>query len=240
MACSRTTDHISAHRALRAPGAAGRAARGDNARVRVLHVAPFYPPAPSRGGMARAAGALCETLAALGHEVTVFTFEDGPAAGQQGGSVAVRRFPGPRWLADRLVPFGRGIADAVAAQAGAFDIAHLHGHRSGVVRQAARALARAGVPWVLQPHGTFPHHGQKRVAKAVWDAFGMQPVTGAAALLALSEAEARELPRPAIVVGGGVADLSSWGGTSPISHGGSLPPRPPTGRQSRFALLPPS
>ena len=174
--------------------------------MRVLHVTPFYPPAPGRGGMARAAGDLTRALGALGHEVTVFTPSPGTAPSEdRWGSARVRRFPGPRWPAEQLVPFARGLEEAIAAEAAAFDVAHLHGHRSGIVRQAAGALLRAGVPWVLQPHGTFPHHGQRRWVKAVWDAFGMEPVTRAAALLALSEAEARDLPAPAVVVGSGVA-----------------------------------
>jgi len=156
--------------------------------------------------MARAAGDLCHALAGVGHEVTVFTFSTAKAVREERtGAVRVRRFPGPRWPAEWLVPFARGIEEAIAAAAGAFDVAHLHGHRSGIVRQAAAALRRAGLAWVLQPHGTFPHHGQRRLAKAVWDAFGMEPVTRAAALLALSEAEARDLPAPAVVVGSGVA-----------------------------------
>ena len=199
--------------------------------MRVLQVTPFFPPAPARGGMARAAGGLCQALAGAGHEVTVFTSSTTAASEERRGAVRVRRFPGPRWLADRLVPFGRGIEAAIAAEARAFDIAHLHGHRSGIVRQAAAALRRARVPWVLQPHGTFPHHGQRRLAKAVWDAAGgMEAVTRARALLALSDAEARDLPAPAVVVGSGVRSPSSrWGGTSAISQGASLPPTPPTG-----------
>ena len=181
---------------------------GDNARVRVLHVAPFYPPAPARGGMARAAGALCDALAGLGHRVTVFTAEgEGPDEPHPG--VTVRRFPGPRWLADRLVPFARGLADAILTERRSFDLAHLHGHRSGMARQAAHALRRAGIPWVLPPHGTVPHHGRERAAKAVWDAAGgLAAVHGAAAVLALSEAEAHDLPGPAVVVGSGVAALA--------------------------------
>ena len=156
--------------------------------------------------MARAAGELCQALAGLGHEVTVFTSSTAKAVREERrGAVRVRRFPGPRWPAEWLVPFARGIEEAIAAEAGAFDLAHLHGHRSGIVRQAAAALRRAGVAWVLQPHGTFPHHGQQRLAKAVWDAFGMEVVTRARALLALSDAEAGDLPAPAVVVGSGVS-----------------------------------
>ena len=189
--------------------------------------------------MARASGELCRALAGFGHEVTVFTSSTAAAASEERrDAVRVRRFPGPRWPAERLVPFARGIAEAIAAEAGAFDVAHLHGHRSGIVRQAAAALRRAGVAWVLQPHGTFPHHGQRRWAKAVWDAAGgMDAVTRARALLALSDAEARDLPAPAVVVGSGVGlAYLRWGGTSAISHGASLPPTPPTGHSPAGAV----
>jgi glycosyltransferase involved in cell wall biosynthesis len=155
--------------------------------------------------MARAAGALCAALAGLGHEVTVFAAE-GEGEDEPHPGVTVRRFPGPRWLAGKLVPFARGLGDAILTERRSFDVAHLHGHRSGMARQAARALRRAGVPWVLQPHGTFPHHGRERAAKAVWDAAGgLAAIDGASALLALSEAEARDLPGRAVVVGSGVA-----------------------------------
>jgi len=183
--------------------------------VRVLHVAPFYPPAPARGGMARAAEGLCRALAAAGHEVTVFTAASDVASEDLRNGVRVRRFAGPRWAAERLVPFGRGIAAAIGAEAGRFDLAHLHGHRSGIVRQAAAALRRAGIAWVLQPHGTFPHHGQRRVAKALWDAAGgMEALAQARRLLALSDAEVRDLPKAprSIVVGSGVTSLGVTSG----------------------------
>jgi glycosyltransferase involved in cell wall biosynthesis len=174
--------------------------------------------------MARAASELCQALAGLGHEVTVFTCSTAAAVSEERrGAVRVRRFPGPGWLGARLVPFARGIEEAIAAEAGTFDIAHLHGHRSGIVRQAAAALRRAGVGWVLQPHGTFPHHGQRRLAKAVWDAFGMEAVTRARALLALSGAEARDLPAPAVVVGSGVA---LPGGDQPLATATAASTRP--------------
>jgi glycosyltransferase involved in cell wall biosynthesis len=58
---------------------------------------------------------------------------------------------------------------------------------------------------VLQTSGTFPYHGQHRVLKALFDrAWGNAVVAGAAALVAVSEAEARDLPRAARVVPNGV------------------------------------
>lgn len=173
--------------------------------MRVLQVTPFYAPAWAYGGMARATSSLAAALAERGHEVTVATCRlDGvhPARERLAG-VEVHRLEGPRWLARRLVPAGRGVESLV--DRGRFDVAHLHGHRSLVALQACRALRRAGVPWVFQPHGTWPSHGQWTAAKRAFDACGGRAVAdGARAVLALSAAEARDLPRPAEVIGSGV------------------------------------
>jgi hypothetical protein len=88
------------------------------------------------------------------------------------------------------------------------------------------------------PHGTYPAHGQFPRAKAVFDRlFGDRIVQGAAALLALSDGEARDLPRPARVIPNGVEPC------------GTAPPAPPRPRprllfvgtdrpQKRASLLP--
>jgi glycosyltransferase involved in cell wall biosynthesis len=171
-------------------------------RLRILHVAPFYA-APEGGGMARASAALCRSLARRGHEVTVLAPWDGARSDEGDSGVRVLRVRGPEWLRRRLVPFGRGIGSLLRPWT--FDVAHLHGVRSGLVAQAAAALAALGTPWVVQPHGTYPHHGQWPRAKAIFDALmGWRVMSQARAVLALSAAEKADLPRPAVVVGSGV------------------------------------
>jgi len=103
---------------------------------------------------------------------------------------------------------------------------------------AARALRIARRPYVLMPHGTYPAHGQFPRAKAVFDRlFGDRIVRQADVLLALSESEARDLPRPARVIPNGVEPC------------GVAPPAPPRARpcllfvgtdrpQKRASLLP--
>lgn len=172
---------------------------------RVLHVTPFYAT-PEGGGIARASAALCASLAGRGHEVTVVTAADGGDLdeGDRGAdNVRVLRLAGPEWLRRRLVPFGRGMAQVV--QEGGFDVAHLHGLRSGLVAQAAAALAARGTPWVVQPHGTYPHHGRWPLVKAGFDALlGRRVLAQARAVLALSDAEKADLPRASVVVASGV------------------------------------
>jgi glycosyltransferase involved in cell wall biosynthesis len=162
--------------------------------------------------MARASTALCRALARRGHAVTVATAAAAggdavgkDAAAEDRGGVRVVRFRGPALLARRLWPWAPGLGPWLDAEAGSIDLAHLHGHRSGLAWSAARRLARHGVPYVLQPHGTFPHHAQRRFLKRALDALGTGSVVERArALVAVSQAEARELPRPARVVPNGV------------------------------------
>jgi glycosyltransferase involved in cell wall biosynthesis len=175
--------------------------------VKILHVTPFYEPAWAYGGMARASAGLCRALARRGHAVTVVTAQLDPRhrLEEEVGGVRVHRFAGPRLLAEHLVPAAPGLGLFLRHSLDAVDVAHLHGHRNGLAWTARRFLSPAGIPWLLQPCGTFPHHGQRRWAKAVFDRVaGQAIVAGASRLVAVSEAEAAELPRPAVVVANGV------------------------------------
>ena len=168
---------------------------------------PFYEPFWAYGGMARASAALCRALVARGHDVTVATAllgEGVPLTSTEGG-VRVFRFRGPAAFARVLFPLARGLDRFLRAELGSFDVVHLQGHRNGLAVAADRALASAGRPWLLAPAGTFPHHGQYRLAKAAFDRLlGDRIVTRARALVAVSEGEARDLPRPARVIPNGV------------------------------------
>jgi glycosyltransferase involved in cell wall biosynthesis len=175
--------------------------------MRILHVTPFYEPFWAYGGMARASAALCRALVARGHEVTVTTalLEEGVPLHRTEGGVRVLRFPGPRGLARRLFPLARGFGRFLQAELRSFDVVHLQGHRNGFAVTASRALASAGGPWLLAPAGTFPHHGQHWLVKKGFDRLlGDRIVSGARALVAVSESEARDLPRPARVIPNGV------------------------------------
>ena len=170
-------------------------------------MAPFYEPAWAYGGMARAASGLCRALARRGCEVVVVTalLDASHPLQENAGGVEVRRFPGPALLRRSLLPWARGLAAFLRGELRGCTIAHIHGHRSGLAWTARRALRAAGVRYVLQPHGTFPDHQQRRVAKRLFDrCAGDRIVDDAAALIALSEAEARDLPGPSRVIANGV------------------------------------
>jgi glycosyltransferase involved in cell wall biosynthesis len=180
--------------------------------MRVLHVSPFYEPAWAYGGTARAVAALCRALVRRGHEVTVATLQynsDQPEDVRDRG-VRERRFWCPAPLQRRLFPWTPGLRRFLAAHAGDFDLAHVHGHRNGLAVVAVAVLGRSRLPWVLQPHGSYPHHGRSSLTKQVFDRlFGARTVRGAAALIAVSDAEADELPAAARVVPNGVEPVGS-------------------------------
>ena len=171
--------------------------------MRVLHVTPYAPDAWAYGGIPRVVGSLARGLARRGHAVTVCTTDacDDSArlpSGVSGvrGNVDVRVF---RNVSNRLayhlqffLPLG--MHTFLEREARTFDVAHLHACRNvpGVI--AAYHLRRAGIPYVLAPNGTAPIIERRYTAKKVFDAVaGTRVVRGAARLLAVSDAESRQL-----------------------------------------------
>jgi len=175
--------------------------------LRILHVSPYCEQAWAYGGIPRVVGALARGLAARGHGVTVCTTDAGldaapghrtaqfnPAETSAGGAgrVDVRVFPN---VSERLaydfqlfVPVGmrRFLRD----HADRFDVAHLHAYRNIPGLLAARYLTRAGVPYVVAPHGTSPNIERQFVAKAAFDrVVGRRFLRRAAKLIAVTEAE---------------------------------------------------
>jgi len=73
-----------------------------------------------------------------------------------------------------------------------------------------RACEAARHPWVLQPHGSWPHHDRFILPKLVFDSlWGRRMLNLAHTLVAVSQAEARDLGREAHVVANGVEPIGS-------------------------------
>jgi glycosyltransferase involved in cell wall biosynthesis len=178
--------------------------------MKLLHVTPFYEPAWAYGGMVRAAAGLCRALAARGHEVTVLTalLGSGHPRSETLGGVRVRRMPA--FFKRVLAPWAPGLRGLLKSEIPAAEVVHVHGLRSGMAFSAYRACEAAGRPWVLQTHGGFPHHDRFQLPKMAFDSlWGDRMLRMAHTVVAVSEAEARDLPREAHVVPNGVEPVGT-------------------------------
>lgn len=211
--------------------------------LRILHVTPYYEDAWAYGGIPRLATAMARGLAERGHDVTVCTTDVCdertriPAPDRRGpfGSnrsprrshgVTVRVFPN---LSNRLayhvqffLPIGLG--RYLGRHGADFDVAHIHAHHHVPGALAARHLTRARVPYVLAPNGTAPRLERRRLAKWLFDlTAGRHVLPGAARVLAVSEAERRQLlglgvPAARITVLPNPMDLGEFDGLPPAGR----------------------
>jgi glycosyltransferase involved in cell wall biosynthesis len=197
--------------------------------VRLLHVVPTYVPAWRHGGSVAAVHGLCKALAARGHEVTVFTTDvHGDASlavplaepvPVEGVTVWYFRVASPRRLY-RSPTLGAALARRLR-RGGDFDLVHLHSVFLWPTAAAARAARRAGIPYLVAPHGALvPELVRRRgrLRKRLWlRLVERRTLAGAAGLHATSQLEVDEAARlglslpPACVVPFGV-DLEPAGG----------------------------
>ncbi|MBI4887712.1 MAG: glycosyltransferase [Acidobacteria bacterium] len=165
--------------------------------MRVLQVFPRISP-ESGGPSSLTAFARC--LTQHGVETTVATTD----AGLTGQDVPLNRpvtRDGATYVFHKVLPAaGRwrlapSFVTTLARTIASYDLVHIHWLYDFVCLAAARAAVAAGVPFVLQPHGSLdPHLRRKnRLVKAVYLAtIGRPLLTRAAALVFTSEQE-REL-----------------------------------------------
>ena len=156
--------------------------------MRVLQVTPAYPPTP--GGVERHVAAVSAALAGLGHSVTVLAC-DGPAVppARTGDGVRVCR------VAGRVVgPFllARGLRRTVRTLAAEHDVVHVHNYHSPLPLAVLRS--RCGRPVVVTTHFHGGGHGAlARLAHLVYRPLVRRALRSAAALVAVSRAEADHL-----------------------------------------------
>ncbi len=127
-------------------------------RLRILHVVSAYYPAVRYGGPIRSVHGLAAALARQGHDVHVYTTNvDGDSLLDVPvdrpvllDGVKVHYFPVPAlkrlWWSPALE---RQLRDSIAG----FDVVHIHAIYLLPMRAAARAAARAGIPYVVSPRG---------------------------------------------------------------------------------------
>jgi glycosyltransferase involved in cell wall biosynthesis len=171
-------------------------------KLRILHVVPSYLPATRYGGPIYSVHGLCKALAALGHDVHVYTTNvDGPCDSNVPllrpvnlDGVNVRYFPCQYLRRLYWSPLmGRFLRDNTAD----FDIVHLHSVFLWPTWAAARAAQAARVPYVLSPRGMLVKElirRKSRWLKSAWIALiERRTIANAALLHVTSEAERQDL-----------------------------------------------
>jgi len=170
--------------------------------MRILHFTPMYAPAWKYGGVVRSTTLLCETLAQLGHQVTVVTTTAGTAyeractpVDDLRNGVAVIYAPCSRTPLGVDSPDLTPILDRVVRE---HDILHLTGVWQPTARRAHAAAIRHGTPYIVSPRGalspfSFSHGAWKK--KPYWLLVERGISSGATLLHATAPLEEEELRR---------------------------------------------
>ena len=183
---------------VRVGGALPNAAR----QLKILHVVPTYYPAVRYGGPIRSVHGLAAALARRGHDVHAYTTSmdgdqdldvplDSPVDLQ---GVAVRYFRVP---ALRRLCWAPALARRLRESIADFDIVNLHSVYLWPTFVAARAAARARVPYIVTPHGMLSRdliRRKSRWVKTAWiNLVENTTLARAAALHVTAELERDEL-----------------------------------------------
>jgi glycosyltransferase involved in cell wall biosynthesis len=161
---------------------------------------PYYAPAHAFGGSVTVAETVVTDSVAAGHEVTVATTDvltererlplDAPPLP---AGARVIRFPNvSHRAAVGSLYLPRGLRGWLRANIDRFDAALLMDFYSAVSVMTARAAARAGVPFVVQPLGTLSRaseRGRSRPKSAWLAIFGRRTLRDATAVVYSSEHE---------------------------------------------------
>jgi glycosyltransferase involved in cell wall biosynthesis len=126
--------------------------------MKILHVVPTYLPAVRYGGPIYSVHALCQRLAAIGHQVHVFTTSvDGPKDSDVPHDRTVDldgvqvHYCRSGWF--RRLYYSADLAAQLGSAVSQFDVVHLHSVFLYPTVVGARLSVRAGVPYVLSPRG---------------------------------------------------------------------------------------
>jgi glycosyltransferase involved in cell wall biosynthesis len=172
--------------------------------MHVLHVTLGFYPANGWGGPVKVVYDNGRELVRRGHRVTVYCtnlrdkknkIRPGTFEQEIGGMRIVYHdtwhlpwWPGtlgPFWQPDLAAHLKGEIAD--------FDVVHLNGYRSLMTLQVARIARGAGIPLVVQPHGSLPIISNSLFLKRVYDwVLGSLELKSISALIAMEESERRQ------------------------------------------------
>ncbi len=144
--------------------------------MKILHIVPTYLPATRYGGPIYSVHGLCKALAAIGHEVHVFTTN---VDGDKDSDVPLRKpvdldgvkiwyFPSKHL---RRLYYCPSLLKALNLKLKTFDILHLHSIFLWPTWAAARAARRLKKPYIISPRGMLVKklaRKKNRLIKMLW------------------------------------------------------------------------
>lgn len=190
---------------MRAASAVATSPAGSDTRLRILHVAASYFPAVRYGGPIRSVHGLAAASVRRGHEVHVYTTNvDGDSLLDVPtdrpvdlDGVAVHYFPVPALVPAKRLWWSPQLGRSLRDHVGSFDVVHIHAVFLWPMLAAARAAARAGVPYVVAPRGMLIRDVialKSRWVKMAWiNLFERTTLARAAAVHVTAELEGAEL-----------------------------------------------
>jgi len=190
--------------------------------MKILQVVSSFPPAYSYGGAVKVSYGVSKELVKRGHDVMVFTTDtlnsqsriNKPVAQIEG--IDVCRFRNlSNKLAAKNLPIAPGMALDLRKTIKEFDVIHIHEYRSFQTISACHYANKYNIPYVLQPHGSFPRIIEKQNLKQLYDlAWGNDILQHASKIVAVSRSEVewfREFGIPdekIAMIPNGVSDIS--------------------------------
>jgi glycosyltransferase involved in cell wall biosynthesis len=173
----------------------------DDPKMRILHSYIGFVPAKGFGGPVKVVDNLTQELSRRGHKVAVVcsNFDNrreslfGDSRVENRGSVQVHYISSLSLGKKGYIVSGR-LLNWVYANLHEWDLVHIHGYRNYYSTVISLAADLAGVPYVLEPHGTLPAKWHRSREKRVFDwLVGNRMLLHAAKVIALTETEAEQV-----------------------------------------------
>ena len=178
--------------------------------MRILQITLGFLPAVGWGGPVKVVHRTSEELIRRGHDVTVYCSNLFDKRNKIQPGTFERDFEGIRvvYFNTWNLPFWPGtlgpmwlpdLSSFLKREMKNFDVVHINGYRTVMNLPVVRAARDAGIPIVLQPHGTMQVIVNTLWAKHVYDrVFGPHELKGISKFIAMQESERKQIMSYAI------------------------------------------
>lgn len=146
------------------------------------------------GGVFNVCYHLSKQLSAMGHEVTILTTDFGydSSIAHTISDVEVIPFHCTANVAGFI--YTPSMKSWLNKHIKEYDIVHIHGYRGYQTNIISKYAVKYSIPYIIQPHGSFPRIVEKQNLKMIYDlVWGNKAIRNAAKVVAVSEAELKQI-----------------------------------------------